>query len=150
MRLLFGMVLAAALAHAAKTLDVYFVDVEGGQATLVVTPSKQSLLVDSGWPGFNGRDAGRIQAAAKAAGRRAGDYCRYAREVHGCAARGLSRRDPGSGLKPASEVRHGNCRGDGQTAKIRAEAIPGNGDEIQTPYIHGRRLSPNGRGRHPQ
>jgi competence protein ComEC len=74
MRLLFGMVLAAALAHAAKTLDVYFVDVEGGQATLVVTPSKQSLLVDSGWPGFNGRDAGRIQAAAKAAGVKQIDY----------------------------------------------------------------------------
>jgi competence protein ComEC len=42
--------------------------VEGGQATLIVTPSTQSLLIDTGWPGFNGRDAGRIVAAAKAAG----------------------------------------------------------------------------------
>ena len=61
-------------AHAAKTLDVYFVDVEGGQATLIVTPSKESILVDTGWPGFNGRDAGRIKAAAKAAGVKKIDY----------------------------------------------------------------------------
>ena len=74
MRLLLGMVLAATFAHAAKTLDVYFVDVEGGQATLIVTPSKESILVDTGWPGFNGRDAGRIQAAAKAAGVKQIDY----------------------------------------------------------------------------
>jgi competence protein ComEC len=74
MRLLLGMVLAATFAHAAKTLDVYFVDVEGGQATLIVTPSKESILVDTGWPGFNGRDAGRIQAAAKAAGVKKIDY----------------------------------------------------------------------------
>jgi len=74
MRLLFGIILAATLAQAAKTLDVYFVDVEGGQATLIVTPSKESLLVDAGWPGFNGRDASRIQAAAKAAGVKQIDY----------------------------------------------------------------------------
>lgn len=51
-----------------KALQIFFIDVEGGQATLVVTPSGQSLLIDTGWPGFNGRDAGRIVAAAKAAG----------------------------------------------------------------------------------
>ena len=53
---------------APKTLDIYFVDVEGGQATLIVTPSKQSLLIDAGWPGFENRDAKRIAAAAKKAG----------------------------------------------------------------------------------
>src|SRR6266478_2280662 len=36
---------------AQKPLQVYFVDVEGGQATLFVTPEGQSLLVDTGWPG---------------------------------------------------------------------------------------------------
>jgi competence protein ComEC len=51
-----------------KTLQVYFVDVEGGQATLFVTPEHQSLLIDTGWPGYDGRDADRIAAAAKAAG----------------------------------------------------------------------------------
>jgi len=49
-------------------LKIYFVDVEGGQATLFVTPDKHSLLIDTGWSGANGRDADRIAAAAKDAG----------------------------------------------------------------------------------
>jgi len=60
--------------HAAKTLQVYFIDVEGGQATLIVSPSGQSLLVDAGWPGFNDRDADRIVATARAAGVKQIDY----------------------------------------------------------------------------
>ena len=51
-----------------KTLQIYLVDVEGGQATLFVTPEHQSLLIDTGWPENDGRDAGRIAAAAKDAG----------------------------------------------------------------------------------
>ena len=39
------------------TLDIYVIDVEGGEATLFVAPSGESLLVDTGWPGFDGRDA---------------------------------------------------------------------------------------------
>lgn len=74
MRFIFYALFAAALANAAKPLDVYFVDVEGGQATLIVTPSKQSILVDTGWPGYNGRDAMRIKDAAKAAGVKQIDY----------------------------------------------------------------------------
>ena len=49
-------------------------DVEGGQATLFVTPAGQSLLIDTGWPGNDGRDADRIVAAAKKAGIRKIDY----------------------------------------------------------------------------
>jgi competence protein ComEC len=49
-------------------LLIYVIDVEGGQATLLVSPSKGSLLIDTGWPGNNGRDADRIQAAMKDAG----------------------------------------------------------------------------------
>ena len=64
--------LAAASATAApqngKGLQIYFVDVEGGQATLFVTPEGKSLLIDTGWPDNNGRDADRIVAAAKLAG----------------------------------------------------------------------------------
>jgi beta-lactamase superfamily II metal-dependent hydrolase len=56
------------------TLDVFFIDVEGGQATLFVTPSGESMLVDAGWAGFEGRDAGRIEAAAKQAGVSRLDY----------------------------------------------------------------------------
>ncbi|MGO9519041.1 MAG: ComEC/Rec2 family competence protein [Candidatus Korobacteraceae bacterium] len=49
-------------------LAIYTIDVEGGQATLLVSPTKASLLVDTGWPGNNGRDADRIEAAMKDAG----------------------------------------------------------------------------------
>jgi beta-lactamase superfamily II metal-dependent hydrolase len=60
--------------HAAGTFDVYFIDVEGGQSTLFVSPSGESMLVDTGWPGFNGRDAERIASVAKAAGVTRLDY----------------------------------------------------------------------------
>jgi competence protein ComEC len=60
--------------EAGKALRVYFVDVEGGQATLFVTPAGESLLIDTGWDGNNGRDADRIVAAAKSAGLTKIDY----------------------------------------------------------------------------
>lgn len=56
-------------AHAdagSKTLDVYWIDTEGGGSTLIVTPGNESALIDTGNPG--GRDSGRIVAAVKAAG----------------------------------------------------------------------------------
>ncbi len=65
---------SAASPAAEKSLRVYFVDVEGGQATLFVTPQGQSLLIDTGWDGNNGRDADRIVAAAKNAGLSRIDY----------------------------------------------------------------------------
>jgi beta-lactamase superfamily II metal-dependent hydrolase len=49
-------------------MQIYFIDVEGGQATLFVSPDKHSLLIDTGWPGNEGRDADRIASAAKTAG----------------------------------------------------------------------------------
>src|SRR5215510_8213159 len=66
--------LARPSAQSAKPLDVYFIDVEGGQATLVVTPSGQSMLIDTGYPGFEDRDANRIMAVAKQAGVTRLDY----------------------------------------------------------------------------
>ncbi len=66
--LVYVLLCTAELAAEPKSLQIFFVDVEGGQATLIVTPSGQSMLIDTGWPGFNGRDAGRIIRAAKAAG----------------------------------------------------------------------------------
>jgi len=64
-------VLAAALAAvvsatpraADRQLTIEWVDVLGGAATLIVTPAGESILVDTGWPGFDGRDAKRIKAA---------------------------------------------------------------------------------------
>src|ERR1700730_925915 len=58
----------------ARPLEIFFVDVEGGQATLIVSPSGQSLLIDTGWRGFEGRDADRIVAAARAAKVKQIDY----------------------------------------------------------------------------
>ncbi len=55
-----------------KPLQIYSIDVEGGQATLIVTPLHESLLIDTGWPG--GRDADRIVASAKEAGLKQIDY----------------------------------------------------------------------------
>jgi competence protein ComEC len=66
--LLFAVARAMPPAKTAKPLQICFIDVEGGQATLFVTPEGQSLLIDTGWPGNDGRDAERIVAAAKRAG----------------------------------------------------------------------------------
>jgi len=57
-----------------QQLQIYFIDVEGGQATLVVSPSGQSLLIDTGWSGYEGRDADRIIATAHQAGIKQLDY----------------------------------------------------------------------------
>lgn len=65
MRVLLALFSLACAARAAKTLDIYFIDTEGGQATLVVSPSGQTLLIDTGYANFSGRDADRILAAAK-------------------------------------------------------------------------------------
>ena len=62
-------------AQTRSTLDMYLIDVEGGNATLFVTPSGESLLIDTGNGGAAAaRDAERIAAAAKDAGISRLDY----------------------------------------------------------------------------
>jgi beta-lactamase superfamily II metal-dependent hydrolase len=73
-----------AKAAAPGTLEIYFIDVEGGQSTLIVTPQRHSLLIDTGWAGdgkgfspgdpHKARDANRIVAAARDAGVAQIDY----------------------------------------------------------------------------
>ena len=65
--LMSGMLLAQ---PASKTLDIYVIDVEGGNATLFVSPAGESLLIDTGNAGATAavRDAGRILDAIHAAG----------------------------------------------------------------------------------
>ena len=73
-----------AVGAGAGALEIYFIDVEGGQATLLVTPAGESMLIDAGYgprgargaiPAVpNGRDAGRILAAIKEAGLERLDY----------------------------------------------------------------------------
>jgi competence protein ComEC len=61
--------LASAQAQSARALDVYIIDVEGGNATLFVSPARESLLIDTGNAGAAApRDAGRIADAIKDAG----------------------------------------------------------------------------------
>ena len=69
----------------AEDLQIYFIDVEGGQATLIVTPQRETLLVDAGFAGAGtitsrpgdpstARDPGRIVAAMHDAGVARIDY----------------------------------------------------------------------------
>lgn len=59
---------------ASNRLQAYFIDVDGGQSTLFVTPAGKSLLIDTGFAGNNGLDAKRIATAAKEAGVSKIDY----------------------------------------------------------------------------
>ena len=69
---------------AAKTLEIWFIDVEGGQSTLIVTPAGESLLIDAGYSPKNlrggggnipgGRDPSRILATLQEAGVSRLDY----------------------------------------------------------------------------
>jgi competence protein ComEC len=76
---------ASAQTSVARTLDIYFIDVEGGQSTLLVTPAGQTLLVDAGFPSTGtfdsrpgdpatARDPQRILEVARAAGVSRIDY----------------------------------------------------------------------------
>ena len=75
---------ACARSETDRTLQIYFIDVEGGQSTLIVTPERHSLLIDTGWAGdgsgfrpgdpHQARDANRIVAAARDAGITQIDY----------------------------------------------------------------------------
>jgi beta-lactamase superfamily II metal-dependent hydrolase len=69
--LVFGLILAGVPAassaqESGTSLRIYWIDVEGGAATLVVTPGGGTLLMDCGWPGK--RDAERIARTLAAAG----------------------------------------------------------------------------------
>src|ERR1700740_3603388 len=61
-------------AQTRTTLDIYVIDVEGGNATLFVSPSGQSLLIDTGNLVGATRDADRIMAAVRDASVRQIDH----------------------------------------------------------------------------
>jgi len=64
--------LVAAQAPSSKPLNIYVVDTEGGKAALFVSPTGQSLLIDSGNPG--GRDTDRIMEVVNQAGLKQIDF----------------------------------------------------------------------------
>jgi len=93
-------------AAAPKPMQIYFIDVEGGQSTLVVSPSGQSLLIDTGWPDADGRDADRILAAVHQAGLQQIDYVlitHYHRDHVG----GIPQLVAGNGIKIGTFIDHG-------------------------------------------
>ena len=97
-----------------KPLQIYFIDVEGGQSTLVVSPSGQSLLIDAGWPGYEGRDADRILAAAHQAGLSQIDYVlitHYHRDHVGGVPQLLD------GMKVGTFVDHGSNQEDSEVTR---------------------------------
>jgi competence protein ComEC len=87
---------ASTSAAAGRTLDIYFIDVEGGQSTLIVTAAGESLLIDTGYPAREGRDPDRIQAAMRDAHLQRIDYLliTHMHEDHNGGAAELARRVP--------------------------------------------------------
>lgn len=88
--------LTCVVGAAGRTLDMYFIDVEGGQSTLIVTPAGESLLVDTGYPDRDGRDPNRIMAAMRDAKISSIDYLliTHMHEDHNGGAAELARRVP--------------------------------------------------------
>src|ERR1700756_5091972 len=71
--LVLALPMAALLAQSpGKTLDIYYIDTEGGQSTLFVSPTGQSVLIDTG--NASTRDPDRIMDAVKSAGVKKIDY----------------------------------------------------------------------------
>jgi beta-lactamase superfamily II metal-dependent hydrolase len=56
-------ILGAAILLPTQNLRIYAINVEGGKSTLYVSPSGESMLIDTGYSGNNNRDANRILAA---------------------------------------------------------------------------------------
>jgi hypothetical protein len=83
----------ASMAQAAKTLDVYDIDVEGGKCAPIVSPSRESMVIDVGsrcGPAGDGRQSSRLEA------NRAVATQRWA----------LRSRQPAGSTKPSQWIRH--------------------------------------------
>jgi competence protein ComEC len=122
-----GLALPLVAAAAAKPLQIYFIDVEGGQSTLIVNPHGQSLLIDTGNPGM--RDSDRIMAAVKAAGLNHLDYVLIT-HYHGDHAGGLP--ELAGRIKILHFVDHGPSVETGNTGQNYADymKLAANGDRV--------------------
>jgi competence protein ComEC len=140
-----------ALSAASRTLDIYHIDVEGGAATLVVTPGGQSLLVDTGNPRPDDRDARRIHEAAKLAGLARIDYLLIT-HFHGDHVGGLEALlkmipiskflDHGDSVEDNAGWRTYRKLSEGKRQSLKpADRIPLGGVDIQVVAAHGERIS---------
>ena len=137
----------------AQTLEIYAIDVEGGKATLFVSPSGESMLVDTGYDAPNGRDAERILKVAALAGVRQLDYLvitHYHKDHIGGVAR-LSKRlpirtfvDHGKNFETVKDVAalyaaYVSARQKGKHLEVRAgEVIPIRGMRVDVVTAAGR------------
>ena len=134
----FVLLLAAGGRSAPATLDIYFIDVEGGQSTLVLTPTRQSLLIDTGYPSPVGRDPDRIMSAVRDARVSRIDFLliTHLHEDHNGGAAELSRRIPiGAFIDYGAPVETGKDVADAfaayeQARSRAAHLIPSPGDHL--------------------
>src|SRR5580765_5555100 len=139
-----------------RGLEFYFLDVEGGQSTLVVTPERQSLLIDTGYPGRNGRDPDRIMAAVHDAHIDRIDYLliTHFHEDHDGGAAELARRipigtfvDTGSPVETSADVvaaftAYEQARGKGRHLVPKAgDRLPLRGVDVDIVSADGRTLT---------
>jgi competence protein ComEC len=132
-----------------RNLDIYWIDVEGGAATLIVSPSGQSLLIDTGWE-VDDRDAKRILAATQRAGLKRIDHLvishYHADHVGGLAA--LSKMIPidrfygrGDEIEPVNQKWFDSYR----MAAAGKRTIVKPGDEIPVRGLHALVVASDGR-----
>ena len=110
-----ALTLTAGAAAQSGDLKITWIDVEGGASTLFVSPTGESLLFDTGYPGNGDRDAKRIFAAARKAGLTKIDHVVIS-HWHGDHVGGLEALskmiplgrfyDHGDGVEPADKARH--------------------------------------------
>ncbi len=132
----------------ARNLEIYWVDVEGGQATLFVSPTGESLLYDTGYPDED-RDAKRIYAPAQEAGLRQLDHVvtSHWHRDHVGGLRALSQMIPigrfydhGEGVEPADQARLDEYKavsGDKRTVVEAGDTIPFDGVQMRVVVSEG-------------
>ncbi len=106
---------------AARPLEIFFIDVEGGQSTLIVSPSGQSLLIDTGWRGFEGRDADRIAAGGQGGQGQADRLsAHHPLPSRPCGRRAATGRSDEDREFPGSRAQHGRLEGhQGRLQRLR-------------------------------
>ena len=131
-----------------RNLEIYWVDVEGGQATLFVSPTGESLLYDTGYPDED-RDAMRIFAATQEAGLTRIDHV-VTSHWHGDHVGGLAALsemipigrfyDHGEGVEPSDQARldaYKVVAGDSRTIVNAGDTIPFDGVQMRVVVSEG-------------